>query len=632
MAMSSNIKLDTQEQQMEDAKAKAKARYDQKLLDDQEEQISNLLLMTGMQDPRNARAEMKPRKEYSHFEDELPSSEVLIQALNDPEAIKALAQQYRDTQNNKIVNDKKIDAIKDDFVPPMAKAPSSFGTFKDNTDASIPEGLLDDPESLKKYKDLKENYPEGNWWMKQLTPKVDEALKALADKDPELLQLPEVQKLVKEREFWRNKGMDLFSFAPLATDPNATTQAAMGLIDKGDKNLMDAANNLETLRARQLEATKAVADNLTSQKQIAGGLHNAVLGLEGNLAQVSIPSIQQANDLRLQAEQIHDAGDQAIGSAIANMQTFVQRLSDMGASKADVAKLTAAAAQLNPGNIREFIKTVNGIKINKGMRREFNERLNAISDKAAQYEAAMINARKLNEQADFHDAKANGLMTAASNLGGEYKIPEWMNAPAMVQAQTAPAASTLSTPFSDEKSDVPAKEVQSGIQKPNGITPPPPPPPPKTVVTDPWYSAGSIQKLSTGELDNLFNALYNADIGKSVKGAKVDIYQTEQGSEGNAVGARKELAVAEVAQNTDRFINTLDALANSNPKGLSKKLNALKNVEALNYFKNKVREGTALRQLLDNATNSDIRGKKTSFNFGDQESQIASLLAELGYV
>jgi hypothetical protein len=712
MAMNSNIRLDTQEQLMEDAKAKAKARYDRKLLDDQEEQIRNLLLMTGMQDPRNSRVEMKPRKEYTHFEDGLPAAEDLMALMDNPEAVKALAEQYRNKDNNRIVNDKKLDAIKDDFVPPMAKdspskeeraandmkdyVPGEAGygrklfaelTMKDYKPSETPDAateagnagaaaapIKDKPinpsgviayqsdnqfvpvpefhggenprkdQTIDKYKADVFSKPEevkgnSNYFMPILgEPKVDEALKAIADKDPELLQLPEVQKLVKEREFWRNKGMDLFTFAPLATDPNASTQAAMGLIDKGDKNLMDAANNLETLRARQLDATKATADNLVAQKQITANMHNGVLNTEAALAQVAIPAQQQAYELRLQAGQVHDAGDEAINSAITNMQNFVQRLGDMGASAKDVAALNKAAAGLNASNINEFIETVRGIKVNKAMRRELNERLNAISADAAKYATAMITEKKLRKQADFHDARANSLLTAASKLGGQYRIPEWMT-------------TELSTPFSDEENNVPdekaktdtktpkdnAQNTQNTQTVPKGNASSTPvvqnsEPANSGTVVDPWYSSSSIQKLSSGELDKLFNALYNADIGKAVKGAKVDVYQTEQGAEGNAVGARKELAVAEVAQNTDRFVNTLDALANSNPKGLSKKLNALKNVDALNYFKNKVREGTALRQLLDNATNSDIRGKKTSYNFGDQESQIASLLMELGYV
>jgi hypothetical protein len=387
-----------------------------------------------------------------------------------------------------------------------------------------------------------------------------------------------------------------------------------------------------------------VADNLTSQKSILGNLHGQVLGLEGNLAQVSIPSIQQANDLELQADAVHEQGDAAINSAIQNMQNFVQRLGDMGVKPKDVAVLMQQADGLNASNIRDFIRTVNGFKPNTPMRKEFNERLNAISNAVAQYETAMIQSKKMKEQAQFHKDKAEGLMTAASNLGGKYRVPEWMSAPAMVQA--APAANNLSTPFSDEKSDVPSNEVQPreehpmeeayGGMKPKSTkatpTPAAPTPVDTSTVTEPWYSIKSIQNLSTKELDNLFDALYKADTGKAVKGAKVGIYQTEKGAEGNAVGARRELEVAKIAQDTDRFLNTLGAWANNNSRGISAKLNKLKNLDALNYFKSKTKEGTVLYQLLDNATNEDIRKKPTSFNFADQDAQIASLLMQLGYV
>jgi len=711
MAMDfNNVSPDTQEQLMEDAKAKAKARYDKKLLEEQEEQIRNLLLLNNLQDPRNQRVEMKPRKEYSHFEDNLPSGEDLMALMNDPNAVKILAESYRSKAKPKadepsIVSESKednktfIDPLSqhdrkiqsevnmDNYIPgnpgygralfaeqsmkgytpsrasdaaPMtviknsegidrggSVAPSEFKSFSNNEAIEIPEELKNLPELNK------QTVEERNWYLKQLTPKIDEALKAIADKDPSMLQLPEVQELLKRSKTGYDKQRALSAVAAFTSNPQLWMSQANAFRDEGDKNLMDAAQNLETIRNRQLEATKAVADNLTSQKSILGNLHGQVLGLEGNLAQVSIPSIQQANDLELQADAVHEQGDAAINSAIQNMQNFVQRLGDMGVKPKDVAVLMQQADGLNASNIRDFIRTVNGFKPNTPMRKEFNERLNAISNAVAQYETAMIQSKKMKEQAQFHKDKAEGLMTAASNLGGKYRVPEWMSAPAMVQA--APAANNLSTPFSDEKSDVPSNEVQPreehpmeeayGGMKPKSTKTPSVQTPPKqptnsapstpvntSAVVEDWYGLNSIQKLSSGELDNLFKALFNADIGKAVKGAKVSIYQTEKGAEGNAVWARKEEAIEKIAQNTGMFINTLDAWANSNPKSLSKKLNGLKNVDALNYFKNKVGEGTALRQLLDNATNSDIRGKKTSYNFSDQESQIASLLMELGYV
>ena len=702
MAMDfNNVSPDTQEQLMEDAKAKAKARYDKKLLEEQEEQIRNLLLLNNLQDPRNQRVEMKPRKEYSHFEDNLPSGEDLMALMNDPNAVKILAESYRSKAKPKadepsIVSESKednktfIDPLSqhdrkiqsevnmDNYIPgnpgygralfaeqsmkgytpsrasdaaPMtviknsegvdrggSVAPSEFKSFSNNEAIEIPEELKNLPELNK------QTVEERNWYLKQLTPKIDEALKAIADKDPSMLQLPEVQELLKRSKTGYDKQRALSAVAAFTSNPQLWMSQANAFRDEGDKNLMDAAQNLETIRNRQLEATKAVADNLTSQKSILGNLHGQVLGLEGNLAQVSIPSIQQANDLELQADAVHEQGDAAINSAIQNMQNFVQRLGDMGVKPKDVAVLMQQADGLNASNIRDFIRTVNGFKPNTPMRKEFNERLNAISNAVAQYETAMIQSKKMKEQAQFHKDKAEGLMTAASNLGGKYRVPEWMSAPAMVQA--APAANNLSTPFSDEKSDVPSNEVQPreehpmeeayGGMKPKSTkatpTPAAPTPVDTSTVTEPWYSIKSIQNLSTKELDNLFDALYKADTGKAVKGAKVGIYQTEKGAEGNAVGARRELEVAKIAQDTDRFLNTLGAWANNNSRGISAKLNKLKNLDALNYFKSKTKEGTVLYQLLDNATNEDIRKKPTSFNFADQDAQIASLLMQLGYV
>jgi len=702
MAMDfNNVSPDTQEQLMEDAKAKAKARYDKKLLEEQEEQIRNLLLLNNLQDPRNQRVEMKPRKEYSHFEDNLPSGEDLMALMNDPNAVKVLAESYRSKAKPKadepsIVSESKednktfIDLLSqhdrkiqsevnmDNYIPgnpgygralfaeqsmkgytpsrasdaaPMtviknsegvdrggSVAPSEFKSFSNNEAIEIPEELKNLPELNK------QTVEEKNWYLKQLTPKIDEALKAIADKDPSMLQLPEVQELLKRSKTGYDKQRALSAVAAFTSNPQLWMSQANAFRDEGDKNLMDAAQNLETIRNRQLEATKAVADNLTSQKSILGNLHGQVLGLEGNLAQVSIPSIQQANDLELQADAVHEQGDAAINSAIQNMQNFVQRLGDMGVKPKDVAVLMQQADGLNASNIRDFIRTVNGFKPNTPMRKEFNERLNAISNAVAQYETAMIQSKKMKEQAQFHKDKAEGLMTAASNLGGKYRVPEWMSAPAMVQA--APAANNLSTPFSDEKSDVPSNEVQPreehpmeeayGGMKPKSTkatpTPAAPTPVDTSTVTEPWYSIKSIQNLSTKELDNLFDALYKADTGKAVKGAKVGIYQTEKGAEGNAVGARRELEVAKIAQDTDRFLNTLGAWANNNSRGISAKLNKLKNLDALNYFKSKTKEGTVLYQLLDNATNEDIRKKPTSFNFADQDAQIASLLMQLGYV
>jgi hypothetical protein len=702
MAMDfNNVSPNTQEQLMEDAKAKAKARYDKKLLEEQEEQIRNLLLLNNLQDPRNQRVEMKPRKEYSHFEDNLPSGEDLMALMNDPNAVKVLAESYRSKAKPKadepsIVSESKednktfIDPLSqydrkiqsevnmDNYIPgnpgygralfaeqsmkgytpsrasdaaPMtviknsegidrggSVAPSEFKSFSNNDAIEIPEELKNLPELNK------QTVEERNWYLKQLTPKIDEALKAIADKDPSMLQLPEVQELLKRSKTGYDKQRALSAVAAFTSNPQLWMSQANAFRDEGDKNLMDAAQNLETIRNRQLEATKAVADNLTSQKSILGNLHGQVLGLEGNLAQVSIPSIQQANDLELQADAVHEQGDAAINSAIQNMQNFVQRLGDMGVKPKDVAVLMQQADGLNASNIRDFIRTVNGFKPNTPMRKEFNERLNAISNAVAQYETAMIQSKKMKEQAQFHKDKAEGLMTAASNLGGKYRVPEWMSAPAMVQA--APAANNLSTPFSDEKSDVPSNEVQPreehpmeeayGGMKPKSTkatpTPAAPTPVDTSTVTEPWYSIKSIQNLSTKELDNLFDALYKADTGKAVKGAKVGIYQTEKGAEGNAVGARRELEVAKIAQDTDRFLNTLGAWANNNSRGISAKLNKLKNLDALNYFKSKTKEGTVLYQLLDNATNEDIRKKPTSFNFADQDAQIASLLMQLGYV
>jgi len=702
MAMDfNNVSPNTQEQLMEDAKAKAKARYDKKLLEEQEEQIRNLLLLNNLQDPRNQRVEMKPRKEYSHFEDNLPSGEDLMALMNDPNAVKVLAESYRSKAKPKadepsIVSESKednktfIDLLSqhdrkiqsevnmDNYIPgnpgygralfaeqsmkgytpsrasdaaPMtviknsegvdrggSVAPSEFKSFSNNEAIEIPEELKNLPELNK------QTVEERNWYLKQLTPKIDEALKAIADKDPSMLQLPEVQELLKRSKTGYDKQRALSAVAAFTSNPQLWMSQANAFRDEGDKNLMDAAQNLETIRNRQLEATKAVADNLTSQKSILGNLHGQVLGLEGNLAQVSIPSIQQANDLELQADAVHEQGDAAINSAIQNMQNFVQRLGDMGVKPKDVAVLMQQADGLNASNIRDFIRTVNGFKPNTPMRKEFNERLNAISNAVAQYETAMIQSKKMKEQAQFHKDKAEGLMTAASNLGGKYRVPEWMSAPAMVQA--APAANNLSTPFSDEKSDVPSNEVQPreehpmeeayGGMKPKSTkatpTPAAPTPVDTSTVTEPWYSIKSIQNLSTKELDNLFDALYKADTGKAVKGAKVGIYQTEKGAEGNAVGARRELEVAKIAQDTDRFLNTLGAWANNNSRGISAKLNKLKNLDALNYFKSKTKEGTVLYQLLDNATNEDIRKKPTSFNFADQDAQIASLLMQLGYV
>jgi len=729
--MNSKISLDTQEQLMNQAKAASKAKYDNALLAEQEEKIKNLLLLNNLQDPSNFRTEMKPRKENTPFEDNLPKGLDYKAILNNPEIRNALAERYRNTSkpDSKFIKDlprkyenlpwRNDENTKDEELPSIAleskepltdedkkrlseDAAREMAGYRVNPQIKYPEPSLEEtdvdeelakassfnaidsmkrasardvhgkpinpsgvvayqakaePEfhggenprkdqTIDKYKTnifSKPEVPESpeNEWKNMAWPEVNTALKAIADRDPELMQLPEIQALLKRGKAGYDKQLALTTVAPFTSNPELWMNQAKAWREQGDKNLMDAANNLELLRNRQLEAAKSAASDLTAQKSNAVNMHGQVLNFENSLVQSATMLNQEAAALSLEAEKVHENGDVAMDKALTNARSFFERVGvDMGLSKEEAAIFNNMANKLTNTNLRQALDYIRKYesKIFAPMRPVFNEALRNIEAGIAEYDRAMNESAKLKSQADYKNKIADDRLYTASTLGGKYKIPEWMDADTLRQfnevVNNGRGSNLTDTQGGNTSGDVnnvnadkdiianpegiEAKE-NKGNGKPGGIK----------LIKATWDSIVDNNNLTEDQKLNYYKDIANAMLSnyteKGVKATSIKLHNQER-VEGSAADTRKDYSLQLSEKEIQRFLQRLN---NADEKVLKAVLNNL-SPNARTGF-GQALENYPRYSILKNLYQTIVNGGKLSYNADEDNKKIQDLLMQVYY-
>jgi len=515
-----SIDLDALQKQMDDELRKAKARRDAEMIAKANEDYENLMKFNYTQDPRNQRVEMKPRKEYTHFEDTMPSGEELMGLLDNPEAVKILAEQYRNKASKNIA-DKEAKAIAEGesnigkYTDPLSredrKAISSENMFgyrpsnfkveyprpkeeEPDVDEELakaasfnaidsmkrahardvhgkpinPSGIIayqtDNPyapestvqdnntkniEETKVEQKPEEPKEEEQFYLKYITPQVNEALKAIADKDPSMLQLPEVKALMERSKIAYGKQNDLLSIAPWTSNPDQTVQVANALREQGDKNLMDAAANLESIRTRQLDATKAMADDLTRQKGNLAGFGSSVLNMQGNALMQLPVTYEGARQSNEEANKIHDIGDAKLKAAKSSLYDFITSATE--AMIKPYSKDKAAATAIID-DIMATINTAEGASesawydridpetkvkheglltklgnlkkhLNANSQPELTAIIKGILDNLADYKSAMATEQQHRATAFNAAMRGNQIFNTVAEVGQKFKMP-----------------------------------------------------------------------------------------------------------------------------------------------------------------------------------------------------------------
>lgn len=441
------INIDEEEARVDEALAKAKADKTQQLLAEQEKKILSLMAEQGF-------SEADARKALNDAMSKGRTNEAIADTsyYGDPTASE------KAELNQKTFANSKANAPKGYDRTPMLKDPS--GDMEDTRNAAAyrlgknfggwppkPDETEDQNQTETENQNQTETEKD-NWFLEQLTPKVNEALKAIADKDPELLQHPAIRELYDQARVGRNLQMAYATVAPWTHNPELTLQQANAFRTQSDKNLTDAAENLEKLRQRQYEATKAVADDLTRQKGILQGLGSSVLGFQGNGLMV-LPSVyESAINANLEGNKVHEVGDARLKAAGANAKSFLDSSVD-AMLKTDKKNKAAGQAVLNDlrtiinnGELNEaswydridpntgaklpgIITRLSVLKdyLEEGSQPVLQQRIDQMNEDLAAYKAAMAAANQYKYQSDVAMKKGEQIFNTISGVGKSFKMP-----------------------------------------------------------------------------------------------------------------------------------------------------------------------------------------------------------------
>ena len=491
MAMDFNkVNLETQEQLMEEAKAKAQARRDAQILAAQEEEIKRLLAAQAGADAGAYRAmvEAAAKNMAGYKPNEVDPDEAAGEAssFNAEDAMKRVAARdvhgkpinpsgtvaygsmttdvptFNGNQNptsEQVAGKYKTGIVSKDSNPrggrPMEDASVKAAMERDLPSfvyesmegKSLPTPEQKTMEAKAKAAELTGTAPEDDlpFPVKTVLPSVDEALKAIADKDPSMLQLPEVKELLKRSRAGYDKQRALSTVAAFTSNPQMWMQQANAFREQGDKNLMDAADNLEKLRDRKLLATKAVADNLAAQKSTFASLYGSVYNTVTN-GMMQLPSIYEAaREANAEADRIHEVGDQNLKAARGSLDMFLQgaeALIDNTRNKKEALSLlneirndraTNGSDQMawydtvgKDGKNKEgFLSKLGKLEkyILQNKLPEYLSQVKAMTDNVANYKAAMASEEQARQRAQAAYKRGDQMFNIYSNLAMKHRIP-----------------------------------------------------------------------------------------------------------------------------------------------------------------------------------------------------------------
>jgi hypothetical protein len=320
---------------------------------------------------------------------------------------------------------------------PVEKTFASNYPFRNDLDKKPEEVPADNTKAV----------PE-NWWLKQLTPEVNSALEAIAKRDPEAMMLPEVRELLQRSRDGYNKQIGIAAVAPWTNNPEQTMTLANFFREQGDKNLMDAADNLEKIRTRQLDATKAMADDLTRQKGNLAGLGSSVLNMQGQ-GLMSLPAVYEgAREAMTEANRVHETGDARLKSAQASLNSFLgssidaMLKTDKKNKAAGIQKLQEINDLVNSNGTSEsawydtvdpetnekkvgLISKLNELKpyLNQNSQADLTKRIDAMNEDLAAYKAAMATEKQHRATAFNAEMRGNQVFNTLANVGQSFKMP-----------------------------------------------------------------------------------------------------------------------------------------------------------------------------------------------------------------